>query len=177
MTAAEDLTFLVASPHLGSSLFSERLILMLEHNQEGALGLVINLPTEHALDEVLGLGSHRKPVYLGGPVQPQAGWCLYRRPTGLPGETQIGPDLWLTTSSVILEGLAEAADTPTFEVFLGYAGWGPGQLEKECAEGHWLWANGDSSWVFDLPVERRWHAALESLGVDFHLIVPGSAQA
>jgi len=166
--------FLTASPALMDPNFSRTVVLMCIHNDESALGLVVNRPAGLTVQRVfddLELGAtadmEDRDVLIGGPVQPHQGWVLYA------GEGPIGPDeievtdkLRLSASRVILEKIASGEGPERYLLLFGYAGWGPNQLESEIQEGSWLPAELDEELIFDTPLEKRWEASLGSIGVD-----------
>jgi putative transcriptional regulator len=174
------LSLLVATPQLAGSLFERSVLLMLEQ-QGGALGLVINQPAGFSLSDLLpelrpgrpGLGA-----YQGGPVEKSSGWCLYRGAVGLSGEHELAPGLWLSRDQEILARLMDG-DAP-FYLLLGYAGWAPGQLEREEREGAWLWGEIEHAQLQHLlwhtPDAQKWAAALALLGTPPQNVV-GGAQA
>ncbi|GBF07570.1 hypothetical protein DAERI_150088 [Deinococcus aerius] len=172
------LTFLVASPHLRGSLFEHAVILLLEHDETGALGLLVTAPLSQSVAELLPdlTGGGAGTVWAGGPVEPGVGWCLYRTPLNLEGEMRLAPGLLVTSSLDVLH--AVAASGQEFMLLLGYTGWAPTQLTDEAREGTWLWVEQDTpELIWDVPVEGRWQAALDRLGVNPGTIMPGGAQA
>ncbi|GHG00517.1 DUF179 domain-containing protein [Deinococcus piscis] len=171
------LTFLVASPHLRGSFFGDALILLLDHTEEGAAGLVVNQPMGTPVSELLpDVPDAGGTALLGGPVQPQVGWCLYQRPVGTGGELRLAQGLLATSHA---ETFAEVRATgQTYYLLLGYAGWSAGQLEQETREGAWLWLEEAApALIWDTPAEERWQAALDRLGVDPSTVASGGAQA
>ncbi|WP_261663188.1 YqgE/AlgH family protein [Deinococcus sp. Marseille-Q6407] len=177
--ATPPLTFLVASPHLRGGFFGDALILLLEHTAEGAAGLVVNQPMETPVRELLPDAPDASgTALLGGPVQPQVGWCLYQRPVGgLDGsELRLVPGLLATTHAGTFEQV-RASGQP-YWLLLGYAGWSAGQLEQETREGAWLWLEEPTpDLIWQTPAEQRWQAALDRLGVDPSTVASGGAQA
>ena len=172
------LTFLVASPHLRGSAFEGAVILLLEHDASGAMGLLVNAPLTQSVAELLpdtpttGAGT----AWAGGPVEPGVGWCLYREALNLPGEVRLVPGLYVTSSLDVLHAVM-ASDQP-YMLLLGYSGWSAGQLTEEAREGTWLWVEQDTpELIWDVPAENRWQAALDRLGVNPGTIMPGGAQA
>ncbi len=161
--------FLVAAPALGDPNFAGSLVLMAEHHGEGALGFVVNLGS---LDEGLrraaeAAGHAGGTVLVGGPVQPERLWILFRRVPGsdLAGAVAVGEDLALGTSRELLESLVRRAGT-AFLLLLGYAGWAPMQAENEIAQGAWVPMAVASDLLFDVPLERRWTEAVRRLGLE-----------
>jgi len=177
------LTFLVASPHLRGSAFEGAVILLLEHDETGAMGLLINAPLGQRVADLLPDTPAQQQgeeetgsAWAGGPVDPGVGWCLYRRALGLEGEVQLAPGLLVTSSLDVLHAVMTSGQP--YMLLLGYTGWGPAQLTEEAREGTWLWVEQDTpELLWDVPVERRWQAALDRLGVNPGTIMPGGAQA
>ncbi|MCH9680990.1 MAG: YqgE/AlgH family protein [Deltaproteobacteria bacterium] len=177
---------LVAAPQLLDPNFRRSVVLLLEHNDEGALGLVLNNPLPNTVAEVAeGLalrwgGDDEATVRLGGPVEPMRGWILHDQPNWDPSADQVLPGVWLTTSlePVTRLGHNDVGGSGSKVLFLlGYAGWATDQLEGEIAAGSWLPVPIDQSegpteqgvaptWVFESEPEQMWSAALHSLGVD-----------
>ena len=167
--------FLIAMPNMADPHFSRTLTYICEHNDQGALGLVVNRPidmTLSALFERLSLQigdsalSH-SPIYYGGPVQTDRGFVLHA-PVGnwqatLPVREAIG----LTTSKDILEAVGRGEGPQRMLVTLGYAGWSPGQLEQELSQNAWLTVEAKDAILFDIPAEERLPKAMELLGLDF----------
>ncbi|WP_216321600.1 YqgE/AlgH family protein [Deinococcus aestuarii] len=171
------LTFLVASPHL-HGFFEGAVILLLEHDEKGAMGLVVTSPLRQTVQELLPdvPGGEAGSAWSGGPVDPTVGWCLYRESTNLPGEVRLAPGLLVTSSLDVLR--AVMASGQTFMLLLGYAGWAAGQLTEEAREGTWLWVEQDTpDLLWKVSAGERWQAALDHLGVNPGTIMPGGAQA
>jgi putative transcriptional regulator len=173
---------LCAVPQLLDPNFKRSVVLMLEHNREGALGLVVNneLPNTVAdVAEGLGLnwlGDPEEKVRLGGPVEPMRGWIVHDHVDWDPNAHEILPGVSLTTSlDPIDKELGVGGDGSHFLFLLGYAGWGAAQLEGEIAAGSWvavpIAADDDDAgvppeWLFDTPSDEMWDDALRSIGVD-----------
>lgn len=163
--------FLIAMPGMADPHFSRTLTYICEHNERGALGLVVNRPTEGTLgalcatvDIALPKRLAAEPVYFGGPVQPEHGFVLHR-PHGQWRSTLAAGDAGLTTSKDVLEALARGDGPEEWLVAVGYAGWAPGQLEEEIVRNGWLTVSADLDVVFQRPPEDRYDAALAALGV------------
>jgi len=167
--------FLIAMPGMADPHFARTLTYICEHNDQGALGLVVNRPidmTLSALFERLSLslgdsGMSDAPIYYGGPVQTDRGFVLHE-PVGnwqatLPVRSAIG----LTTSKDILEAVGRVEGPTRMLVTLGYAGWSPGQLEQELSQNAWLTVEAKDAILFDIPAEERLPKAMELLGLDF----------
>jgi len=157
--------FLFAAPELPDRNFAETVVLLVQHGPEGALGLVIDRPTELPVTEILGekSGLQDLRVYWGGPVQPEAMFGLIR--TNRPGEQtrKVLDDVYMTGNRVELEAAARDAGADRVRIYLGYAGWGAGQLEKEIRAGGWLLTPGDAASVFSADPEGVWERAYRLL--------------
>lgn len=166
--------FLVAMPGMADPNFGGSVVFIAEHSENGALGLVINRPMEldlATLFERIDLKLDRdeisaSPVFFGGPVQTDRGFVLHQ-PLGAWGSTvAVGEDVGLTSSKDVLEAVASGSGPQRMLVTLGYAGWGPGQLEEEIARNAWLTLPAVSDVIFDTPVEQRLTRAFGLLGID-----------
>ncbi len=186
--------FLIAMPGLEDSSFARSVVYLCEHSDRGALGLIINKPTDINLkslfDKVdLALGRSdllEAPVFLGGPVQTERGFVLH---DPVRGEAQADDEsayastmhipggLDMTTSKDVLEALSTGAGPRRVLVTLGYAAWGEGQLESELAENSWLTVGADLAVIFDTPVAERYDSALGLLGLQAWRLSPGAGHA
>ncbi|GAB2523088.1 YqgE/AlgH family protein [Lysobacter humi (ex Lee et al. 2017)] len=167
---------LIALPSLAEPSFSKSVALVCQHDEDGALGIVVNRPSEYTLGEVLnqmgydgGTEALRAQVVLnGGPVHRERGFVIHDGGTRWDSTLAIGDDLWLTTSREILEAMANGEGPEHAVVALGCAGWGAGQLEQELSiDNSWLTAPADPDLLFDTPLDERWQAAAGRIGVDF----------
>lgn len=166
--------FLIAMPALQDPNFSRAVAVLCQHNDEGALGIVVNRPSGMKLADLLhqldigladpALGEH--PVYLGGPVQQDRGFVLHEPWKDFDSSFAVSDRLQLTTSRDVLEAIASGAGPRRALVALGYSGWSAGQLEQELLENSWLSTPVALDLLFDLPPEQRWQAAAASLGID-----------
>ena len=165
--------FLIAMPSLADPHFSQSVTYICEHNQEGALGIVINHPLDIQLSEVFQYMDIEiqvptilhQPVFLGGPLQRERGFVIHT-PLGLWDSVLKISDIGIASSRDILEAIARGNGPTHTLIALGYAAWGPGQLEKELGNNDWLNGPANTSVLFDLPSEQRWHAAAALTGVD-----------
>ena len=173
--------FLIAMPGMDDAIFARSVVYLCEHNERGALGLVINKPSDINLQSLfdkvdLPLGRadlSRTPVFQGGPVQTERGFVLHeaierseqRDSTGYVSTLAIPGGLEMTTSKDVLEALSSGAGPRKLLITLGYSTWARGQLESELAENSWLTVDADSKVIFDTPVAQRYDRALELLGV------------
>jgi len=186
--------FLIAMPGMQDEAFAKTVVYLCEHSERGALGLVINKPSDidlrHLFDKVeLPLGRAdlvRAPVFQGGPVQTERGFVLheavhaegadagesvYASTMTIPG------GLEMTTSKDVLEAMATGAGPRKVLVTLGYSAWGEGQLESELAENSWLTVEADPAVIFDTPVEQRYDKALSLLGLQSWMLSPAAGHA
>jgi putative transcriptional regulator len=166
--------FLIAMPGLAESVFAGSVIYLCEHSPRGALGLVINRPTDIVLKDLfdrLELPLQRpelaeRTVFYGGPVQTERGFVLHDPSERSYASTlQVDGGLQMTTSKDVLEHISSEGGPQRFFVALGYAGWSAGQLEDEIAHNGWLTVEADASIVFDTPVEQRLDAAMSLIGI------------
>ncbi len=153
--------FLYAAPSMGDPNFSQTVVLLLDHGRGGSMGVVINQPTETSLRKVLpALPEARRmevPVYWGGPVQPEGVSALLRHPRRVDGATMVLPGVYRTTElEVLREALDDQRPDRQVRVYAGYAGWSPGQLEREVRLGAWLLDRGEADAVFALDPESLW---------------------
>jgi putative transcriptional regulator len=171
--------FLVAMPALSDSFFYRSVVYLCEHDQNGAMGLIVNRPTRIMLEELL---SHLQidneselikttPVLFGGPVQKGQGMVIHDQHEGhWKSSIQLADDIFLTTSTDILQAIGTNKGPEHSLVTLGYAGWGAGQLEQELAENSWLTVPATHDLLFDTPADKRWQAAAKLLGIDINLM-------
>ena len=176
---------LIAMPALTDPNFVRTVTYVCEHSPQGTLGIVINRPLDITLQVVFehmnipltDLAAADMPVYLGGPVEPERGFVLHSPVGNWNSSVQITPELAVTTSRDILESIAEGKGPTQALIALGYAGWGPGQLEKEMAENAWLNGPADTNLLFATPADDRWEAAAALLGVNLHLLSTAAGHA
>jgi putative transcriptional regulator len=183
--------FLIAMPGLSDELFGRSVVFMCEHSERGALGLVINKPSDILLPrlfEKVDLPMGREdlstlPVFQGGPVQTERGFVLHEAIEGGEGQSvyastlSIPGGLEMTTSKDVLEALASGAGPRKVFVSLGYASWGQGQLESEITENSWLTVQADPSLIFDAPVSERYERAMALLGLQPWMLSPDAGHA
>ena len=186
--------FLIAMPGLQDASFSRSVVYLCEHSPRGALGLMINKPTDinlkNLFDKVdLPLGREelaRTPVLQGGPVNTERGFVLHEavhaegadaNESGYASTMTIPGGLEMTTSKDVLEAIATGAGPRRLLVTLGYSAWGEGQLESELAENSWLTVDADPAVIFDTPIEERYDRALLLLGLQAWMLTPGAGHA
>jgi len=180
--------FLVAAPSLLDPNFHRTVVLLVEHRDEGALGFVVNRPGDATLGDVLGelgLGAAPKApvddlVLVGGPVAPHTGWIVYDANVEAAEREDVvvvAGRIGVSTSRDLLDAIARGQGPARHLLVLGYAGWGPGQLDGEVEQGAWIPVDLDERIVFELPFDERWRAALAVLGIDPGRIVAGMPRA
>jgi len=170
--------FLIAMPAMADSFFHRSVVYICEHDEEGAMGLIINRPTHVMLTELL---THLEienaetiprttPVLFGGPVQKGQGMVIHNSHEPWKTTLQLSDELFLTTSTDILETIGSEKGPKDAIITLGYSGWGAGQLEQEIVDNSWLTVAANNDILFHTPAEQRWHAAAKLLGVDINLM-------
>ena len=165
---------LIAMPAMEDPNFRRAVALVCQHDEQGAMGIVVNRGADYTLGELLaqldivaddaalaGTG-----VVAGGPVQPERGFVLHDDPRAWGSTLRLTPGLAITTSRDILDAIARGDGPPHALVALGYAGWGAGQLETELAQNSWLTVPADEGILFRTPLAERWEAATRGLGFD-----------
>jgi putative transcriptional regulator len=166
--------FLIAMPGMVDPNFAGSVVYVCEHNDKGALGLVINRPSDITLEGLFDKVELRleiavrkdDPVMIGGPVQTERGFVLHSPGTRYNSTLPITEAMALTTSKDVLEAIAAGSGPDKVLVTLGYSGWGAGQLEDEIGQNAWLTVVADSAVIFDTAPEARFAASLRLLGID-----------
>lgn len=186
--------FLIAMPGLDDASFARSVVYLCEHSERGALGLIINKPSDinlKSLFDKVDLSLRREdlsqePVYQGGPVQTERGFVLHDPmgtdsadpdESGYASTLTIPGGLAMTTSKDVLEALSTGAGPRRVMVTLGYSSWGEGQLESELAENAWLTVGADPAVIFDTPVQERYDRALGLLGLQAWMLSPEAGHA
>ncbi|MDO5289916.1 MAG: YqgE/AlgH family protein [Pseudomonadota bacterium] len=186
--------FLIAMPGMEDDTFSRSVVYVCEHNEHGALGLIINKPGEISLADLFQrvdlpldrpeLGA--QPVFHGGPLQTERGFVLHDPVTaeGLGADESVYAStlavpggLEMTTSRDVLEAMSHGGGPRRVLITLGYSSWGEGQLESEIARNSWLTVDADSSVIFDAPVAQRYDRALGLLGLQAWMLAPDAGHA
>ena len=177
--------FLIAMPALNDPNFFHTVTYICEHNDKGAMGIVINRPIEMHLSDIFehmgitqtGTKSTTQLVFNGGPVEEDRGFVLHDFGKKWESTLNITSNLAITTSRDILEAIANDEGPTKSLVALGYAGWGEGQLEQELADNAWLSGPADDDILFQLPAQQRWEAAARKIGVDLNLLSTSAGHA
>jgi putative transcriptional regulator len=165
---------LIAMPNLLDPSFAGSVVYLCEHSNKGAMGLVINRPTDLDIQNLLKkidvtvpeTFSTPFPVMMGGPVAADRGFVLHTEPLHWSSSVKVNDELSLTTSRDILEAVARGDAPDKWLITLGYAGWGEGQLEQELAQNAWLTVPANHTILFDTPLEERFAGAYAMLGID-----------
>lgn len=176
---------LIAMPGMVDPNFSTTVTLICEHNDEGALGIVINRPLNlkmSGLFEQLDLAdpdpaAADQPVVMGGPVGPERGFVLHGPGSTYENTLAVSGDIQLTLSRDVIDEMAGGEGPGLSLVALGYAGWDAGQLESEMLANSWLNVPATPDIVFEMPFDERWMAAAQTLGIDISQISPDAGHA
>lgn len=175
--------FLLAMPNLQDPNFRNTVSVLCEHDEQGAMGVIINRPISLTLGEMftqLDLNTPSNPkgkVFYGGPVQTERGFVLHDDPSDWQANLKIAEGLYLTSSSDILEAISVGVGPDNFMIALGYAGWDLGQIEGEIKENAWLNTPLDSAIVFHTDVEKRFDAAMSTMGLNRAILSPAAGHA
>jgi putative transcriptional regulator len=170
--------FLIAMPALADPNFFHTVTYICEHNENGAMGIVINRPMDLSLGDVLKQLKIEPSqnidtairIYEGGPVQREHGFVIHSPLGAWDSSLRVTPDIAITTSRDILTAIAHNEGPERYLIALGYAGWGAGQLEQEMSDNAWLSGPADEKILFDMEAEKRWSAAAALLGIDVNLL-------
>ena len=170
--------FIIAMPGLADENFNQAVTYICEHDENGTFGIIINRESDITLDDVMEQmeipyhpdQNRRKSVYTGGPVQANRGFILHRPTGNWDSSLIVNGSVALTTSRDILEAIADDKGPEDTIIALGYAGWGPGQLEQEMAANTWLSCPAEEQIIFQTPITERWQAAASLIGVDLNLM-------
>jgi putative transcriptional regulator len=174
-------SLLVAMPQLRDPNFFRSVVLLCEHGPGGAMGFVVNRPTDTRAADAVAMdppltGDSGMRLWTGGPVEQHRGFLLLGSNPGRGDSEQITDGFHLTASLAVLRDLLETTperlEHTRARLLLGYAGWGPGQLDSELAESAWLLAPADPRLVFDTPPDHMWEVAIRSLGIDPMSLAP-----
>lgn len=173
--------FLIAMPQLLDDNFRRSVVLMLEHGEQGSLGLVINQVSEFTLGKFageLGLeysGDPARRVHIGGPVGREGGWILLPEAPAITDSHELIDGLCLSRSVTALRQVLRDESQP-FRLYMGYAGWGPGQLESEMTQGAWITSEVEPDLIFEAQPERVWEVALQRMGIEPMMLVPSGPE-
>lgn len=176
---------LIAMPGMADPNFNETVTFICKHDDEGAIGIVINRPSDMSLGDVcrqlsyeVNLGDEAsQPIMNGGPVHPDRGFVLHQSDTEFDSTFDPDADIKVTVSQDILQSIARGDGPKPALVALGYAGWASGQLESEMAANAWLSVPTAVSILFDTPIEQRWQAAAGLIGIDIRQVTSYAGHA
>lgn len=177
--------FLVAMPGLADPSFARSVTYLCQYNHEGAMGIVINRPSEYRLRDVLAHMNMSTaidsvgdmPVLLGGPVQPERGFVMHEPGFDWDSSYTVSDEVCVTTSRDVLEAIAVGEGPRRVLVALGYAGWSAGQLESELRENAWLSVPAKADIFFVRPIEQRWEAAVALMGIQHSALTEYAGRA
>ncbi|MEM9429804.1 MAG: YqgE/AlgH family protein [Pseudomonadota bacterium] len=177
---------LIAMPSMGDPRFHRSVILMCAHSRDGAMGLMVNKPAPDLrfadlLDQLRIDRSRRAretEIYFGGPVENGRGFVLHTRDYSVPESTMPVSDTFGMTATLdVLRDLADGSGPREALLALGYAGWGPGQLEGELQANGWLTCDADEAIIFEVSSGKRWAEALKRIGIDPRLLSADGGRA
>ena len=176
---------LIAMPGMLDPNFSTTVTLVCEHNDEGALGIVINRPMDIKLEGLFeqldvtdadrSIANH--PVLNGGPVARERGFVLHNPSSAFESSVTVSDEVQLTLSRDVIDAMAAGSGPDKSLVALGYAGWEPGQLEAEILSNTWLTVPAKPEVIFDIPFNDRWTVAAQTIGIDISQISPDAGHA
>jgi putative transcriptional regulator len=178
--------FLIAMPSLDDPYFSRSLTYICEHNEDGAMGLVVNQPSTMNLkqlleqtDKALEVANDKAGdiILAGGPVSQERGFVLHTSQDGWSSSLTLAPGIMVTTSKDILTAIGNDEGPEHAIITLGYAGWTAGQLEQEMQDNAWLTVEADEEILFNTPIHKKWQTAVNKLGVDVWQLAPGAGHA
>lgn len=164
---------LVAMPSLKDPYFARTVTYICEHNDKGAMGIIINQPIEMTIIELLTQIqsdfedknlNKKTPIYCGGPVNAERGFVLHLPQDKWKSSLKISEDFMVTTSRDILDAIGTDDEPEKYLICLGYAGWEAGQLEQELTDNSWITIPADKDLIFNTPIHLRWQGATEKLG-------------
>jgi putative transcriptional regulator len=165
---------LIADPFLKDPNFLRAVVLLCEHQEQGSFGFVLNKQIEQTLDAlVTGLEGHRLPVYYGGPVQMNTIHFLHQYPDLIPESVKVNSDIYwggnFETVSALIKN--KSIDLSKIKFFIGYSGWGDGQLTGELEEKSWLTVKANRGLVFNTRYDEIWKNSLRTLGGNYEMMI------
>jgi len=178
--------FLIAMPTLTDPYFKKSVVYLCEHDAEGAMGFIINFPVKLTVQELLSnvqTIEHQPeppitgPVFLGGPLELERGFVLHSPLSDNSQSTELNSQLLMSNSNLVLSTLGTDHEPDKYMVTLGYASWESGQLEQEMSDNHWLTVESETDIIFNTPVEKRWSASLQRLGISPEQLTTTSGHA
>ena len=173
--------FLISMPHMNDSFFEKSLIYICNHNEEGAMGLIINkiMPSHNAQDILIQTGLNQinpyPEIYLGGPVGIENGLILHDSSYKLEGELRITSKIKLTSNKKIIDDIINSKGPQDYLFLFGYAGWHKKQLEQEIENGDWLIMPANYEFIFKTPNHLKWSNAAIQFGIDINSFSGGKS--
>lgn len=176
---------LVSSPFMADSRFYQAVIYVCGHDQNGAMGFILNKPLpsimfSDLLDQ-LGIDhpeiKANLPIFYGGPVEVVRGFVLHGNDYTQDATVRVNDDFSITATLEVLKQISTREGPKNSILLLGYTGWSQGQLEQELNENQWILLKGSKEFVFEKPIEQMWSTAYQALGIDPHLISIESGHA
>lgn len=163
---------LIAKPYLGDPNFERAVVMVCEHSEEGAFGLVINQPTQHILPDFFADISVAVPVGIGGPVEPNTLHFLHTRGDLLDDAIELSPGLFWSGNFEQIKDYLNMGVIKSNEIrfYLGYSGWGDKQLDQEIDEDLWVITSAEKDWIFSTDPKDIWSAALRKLGGNYKIM-------
>lgn len=165
---------LIAEPFLKDPNFLRTVVLLCEHNQEGSFGFVLNKQIEQTLDELIkDMEGCKLPVYYGGPVQMNTIHFIHQYPDLIPESIKIGKDIYWggNFETVIALIKTNSISQKKIKFFIGYSGWGDGQLTTEMTDKSWLTVSANRKLVYNTKHDEIWKASLQELGGDYEMLI------
>lgn len=178
--------FLIAMPTLTDPYFQKSVVYLCEHDAQGAMGFIINFPVKLTIQELLSNVETIKhqpdppltnPVFLGGPLELERGFVLHSPLSDNSQSTKLNNQLMMSNSNLVLSTLGTDNEPEKYMVTLGYASWDSGQLEQEMNDNHWLTIKSENDIIFNTPIEKRWSASLQRLGISPEQLTTTSGHA
>ena len=165
--------FLISAPFISDNIFKKSIVFICEHNNNGAMGIIINKPidqnkTSELLSEI-GLNKlhHNPNIYFGGPVSLEVGHILHESSYKNNNTLNISKSISLTSNDKIIQDILNGLGPKKFRFSLGYTGWSKNQLENEIDNGDWMIIPATNQFIFDIPDKNKWNYATKNLGFDF----------
>lgn len=178
--------FLIAMPNLLDPNFFHSVTYICEHNDKGAMGIVINQPVDLSVGDLVDQIGMKKTandsllgqaVYRGGPVETERGFVLHQPLGEWESSLPVADGIGISTSNDIIQAIALGEGPSQYLIALGYAGWGAGQLEQEMVNNAWLSGPSDAQIIFNTQVDKRWEQAAKLLGVDINQMTGDAGHA
>ena len=162
---------LVSMPNLNDPFFQKSVILLCDYTPETAFGMVVNRPSPIKVRDILNEESESSdtltnPLLVGGPVQPELLWAIHTPDFTDASTTKVHQKLYMSSVQEVLKSVTSGSGPARYHLGLGYAGWGPGQLDGEIQEGAWWVAPMNAELILNMPYDQRWEAVLKSVGID-----------